>query len=68
MARAAGTLPGREPKLTTRQEEHLVQLYRAGGTSTADLAESFGVGRSTVHRAIDRAGAGSPERRAPTSP
>ncbi|WP_328291391.1 recombinase family protein [Kineococcus sp. NBC_00420] len=56
VARAAGKLRGRKPKLTPRQEEHLVGLYRAGDSSTADLAELFGVGRSTVYRAIDRAG------------
>jgi len=56
VARAAGKLRGRKPKLTPRQEAHLVDLHRAGGKSTADLAELFGVGRSTVYRAIERAG------------
>jgi len=63
VARAAGKLRGRKPKLTPRQEAHLVDLHRGGGKSTADLAELFGVGRSTVYRAIDRAGG-----RTPTAP
>ena len=56
VARAAGRLRGRKPKLTPRQEAHLVELYRAGGRTTTDLAHLFGVGRSTVYRAIERAG------------
>ncbi len=56
VARAAGKLRGRKPKLTPRQEEHLVQLHRAGEKNPAELAELFGVGRSTVYRAIERAG------------
>lgn len=56
VARAAGKLRGRRPKLTPRQEAHLVELYRAGGKTTTDLADLFGVGRSTVYRALERAG------------
>jgi len=37
-----------------RPEAHLVALHRAGEHSTAELAELFGVARSTVYRAIDR--------------
>lgn len=55
-ARAAGKLRGRKPKLTPRQEAHLVDLYRAGEKNPAELAELFSVGRSTVYRAIERAG------------
>jgi DNA invertase Pin-like site-specific DNA recombinase len=55
VARAAGKLRGRKPKLTPKQEEHLVALHRAG-ENPAELAELFGVGRSTVYRAIERAG------------
>ncbi|MGI4894670.1 MAG: helix-turn-helix domain-containing protein [Janthinobacterium lividum] len=56
---------GRKPKHTARQEAHLADLYRAGDTSTADLAELFGVGRSTVYRAIERAGGRSTPPNAP---
>ncbi|MGI8803555.1 MAG: recombinase family protein [Solirubrobacteraceae bacterium] len=56
VARAAGKLRGRKPKLTHKQEEHLVALHRAGEKNPAELAELFGVGRSTVYRAIERAG------------
>lgn len=37
------------------QERHLGQLHRAGEKNPAELAELFGVGRSTVYRASDRA-------------
>jgi DNA invertase Pin-like site-specific DNA recombinase len=40
-------------RLRTR-EGHLVALHEAGEHSTAELAELFGVGRSTVYRAIER--------------
>ncbi len=56
VARAAGKLRGRKPKLTPSQEAHLVDLHHAGEISPAELAEFFGVGRSTVYRAIERAG------------
>jgi DNA invertase Pin-like site-specific DNA recombinase len=55
VARAAGKLRGRKPKLSARQEAHLVKLHRAREKNPAELAELFGVGRSTVYRAIERA-------------
>lgn len=56
VARAKGHLRGKQPKLNTRQETHLVSLLRTGEYSTAELADLFGVGRSTVYRAIERDG------------
>ena len=55
VAKAKGRLRGRQPKLNPRQEAHLVALHRAGEHSTAELGDLFGVGRSTVYRAIERA-------------
>ncbi len=55
VAKAKGRLRGRQPKLSGRQEAHLVELYRGGEKSPAELAELFSVGRSTVYRAIQRA-------------
>lgn len=55
VARAAGRLRGRKPKLTPNQERHLVELHRAGDRTSSELAELFNVGRSTVYRAIERA-------------
>lgn len=43
VARAAGKLRGRKPKLSARQEAHLVDLHRAGTKNPAELAELFGV-------------------------
>jgi DNA invertase Pin-like site-specific DNA recombinase len=54
VAKARGRLRGRQPKLNPRQEAHLVALHRAGEHSTAELSDLFGVGRSTVYRAIER--------------
>ena len=55
IAKAAGKLRGRKPKLTPSQEKHLVQLHRTGAHTTSDIADLFGVARSTVYRAIRRA-------------
>jgi DNA invertase Pin-like site-specific DNA recombinase len=56
MARAKGRLRGKQPKLSPRQEAHLVQLYRAGEHTISELEELFTVTRSTVYRAVERAG------------
>jgi DNA invertase Pin-like site-specific DNA recombinase len=56
VAKAKGRLRGKQPKLSPRQEAHLVALWRAGGHTTLELAELFTVARSTVYRAIQRAG------------
>ena len=55
VAKAKGRLRGKQPKLTERQEAHLVALHRSGEHTTAELAELFNVARSTVYRALQRA-------------
>ena len=54
VARAKGRLRGKQPKLNQRQEAHLVALVKGGDHSTAELADLFGVARSTVYRAVER--------------
>ena len=56
VAKVKGRLRGKQPKLSLKQEAHLVSLYRAGEHTTAELAELFGVARSTVYRAVGRSG------------
>lgn len=56
VAKAKGKLRGKQPKLSKAQEAHLVSVYQAGTHTTAEIAELFGVARSTVYRAIKRAG------------
>ncbi len=56
VARAKGRLRGKQPKLSPTQETHLVELHRAGTYTSAELAELFSVARSTVYRALHRAG------------
>jgi DNA invertase Pin-like site-specific DNA recombinase len=53
-AKAKDRLRGKQPKLNRRQEAHLVSLVHGGEYSTLEVAELFGVGRSTVYRAIER--------------
>nr|WP_236646876.1 recombinase family protein [Micromonospora acroterricola] len=57
IAKAKGRLRRKAPRLSVRQEAHMVALHRAGEHTGAELAELFGVARSTVYRAIDRAAA-----------
>ncbi|PWJ53435.1 Site-specific DNA recombinase [Quadrisphaera granulorum] len=57
VAKAKGRLRGKPPKLSARQEAHLVELLVEGRHTTVEIAELFGVGRSTVYRAWHRAGA-----------
>jgi DNA invertase Pin-like site-specific DNA recombinase len=47
VARAKGRLRGKQPKLKSSQEAHFIDLRRAGGHTSAELAELFGVARST---------------------
>jgi DNA invertase Pin-like site-specific DNA recombinase len=54
VAKAKGRLRGNQPKLNPRQEAHLVSLVHSGEYSTLEVADLFGVGRSTVYRAIER--------------
>jgi len=54
VAKAKGHLRGKQPKLNHRQEANLVALLKDGETSTAELADLFGVARSTVYRAVER--------------
>jgi DNA invertase Pin-like site-specific DNA recombinase len=56
VAKSKGRLRGKQPKLTPLQERHLVKLYRQGSHTTGEIAELFSVARSTVYRAIQRAG------------
>ncbi|MEU5940963.1 recombinase family protein [Micromonospora sp. NPDC047548] len=61
IAKAKGRLRGKAPKLSAKQEAHLVALHKAGEHTSAELAELFGVARSTVYRAIERAAAAKPD-------
>jgi DNA invertase Pin-like site-specific DNA recombinase len=54
VAKAKGRLRGKQPKLNRRQEAHLVALLKCGEYSTPELADLFGVARSTVYRALER--------------
>lgn len=55
IAKAKGRLRGKKPKLSSKQEEHLMRLSDAGEHTVAELAELFSVSRGTVYRARERA-------------
>ena len=65
VAKAKGRLRGKQPKLSPKQEAHLVALYRAGEHTVSELEELFPVTRSTIYRAVSRAGGHSPSAPAP---
>ncbi len=54
IAKSKGNLRGKQPKLTSRQQTHLVQLHAAGEHTIAELAELFAVSRPTVYRVLER--------------
>jgi DNA invertase Pin-like site-specific DNA recombinase len=62
LAKARGRLRGKQPKLKPKQEEHLALLYTEGNHTNAELMELFGIGRSTIYRALDRQSVAIPRR------
>ena len=54
VAKAKGRLRGKQPKLKPNQAKHLLELHDSGTYTQAELAEPFGVGRSTIYRTIER--------------
>ena len=54
VARAKGRLRGKQPKLKPNLAKHLLELHDLGTYSVTELAELFGVGRSTVYRTVER--------------
>jgi DNA invertase Pin-like site-specific DNA recombinase len=54
VAKAKGRLRGKQPKLKPNQAKHLLELHDSGTYTQAELAERFGVGRSTIYRTIER--------------
>ena len=65
VAKAKGRLRGKQPKLSKTQKRHLVSLHQSGAHTTTEMAELFGVARSTVYRAIQRETPASPPELAP---
>ena len=57
VARANGRLKGKKPKLTTSQDAELLALHNSGEHTISELAERLSVGRATIYRALERAGA-----------
>jgi len=54
VAKPKGRLRGKQPKLKPNQAKHLLELHDSGNYTQAELAELFGVGRSTIYRTIER--------------
>jgi hypothetical protein len=54
VAKANGRLRGKQPKLKPNQAKHRLELHDLGTYTQAELAELFGVGRSTIYRTLKR--------------
>jgi DNA invertase Pin-like site-specific DNA recombinase len=65
VAKANGRLRGKQPKLKPNQAKHLLDLHDLGTYTQAELAELFGVGRSTICRTLSGCGL---RRRNPNNP
>lgn len=60
IARQKGRLKGKPPKLTARQQAHLVEQHNAGHHTISELAELFNVSRATIYRVLQRQAASEP--------
>ncbi len=58
-ARARGRRGGRRPKLTDHQAALAQQLYDAGGHTVQEIADMFGVPRTTVYGHLEKASVGN---------
>ena len=56
IARAKGTLRGKQPKLSEKQQKELGRMHATGECSISDLAEVFSVSRPTIYRTLQRIG------------
>jgi DNA invertase Pin-like site-specific DNA recombinase len=54
IARARGRLKGKQPKLSARQQRHLLELHERGEHTVSELAELFSISRASVYRALTR--------------
>ncbi|WAU82127.1 recombinase family protein [Streptomyces sp. Qhu-G9] len=54
VARAKGKLSGKQPKITTCQQTHMVQQHQSGEHTIADLVELFSVSRATDYHVLER--------------
>lgn len=54
-ARAKGRMPGRKPRLTTTQQEEVVDAVTSGRKTAADMARLFNIHPSTISRLVARA-------------
>ncbi|WP_336653522.1 MULTISPECIES: recombinase family protein [unclassified Leucobacter] len=54
IAKRAGRLRGRQPKLSAAKRKHLLELAAAGKHTQAELGELLGVSRTTIYRELRR--------------
>ena len=66
VAKAKGRLRGKQPKLKPNHAKHLLELHDLGTYTQAELAELFGIGRSTIYWTIERIRPKPPEPERPS--
>ncbi len=52
IAKAKGRLKGKQPSLSKIQQRELLRMYQSGEYTSAELADMFKVGRSTIYRTL----------------
>lgn len=52
IAKKKGKLRGKQPKLTSRQQQHVHQMYASGEYTQADIAELMNVSDRTIRRVL----------------
>lgn len=55
IAKAAGKLRGKQPKLSPQQAKLMVECYRDGKYTVTEVGAMFGISRATVHRVVNAA-------------
>lgn len=55
IAKAAGKLRGKQPKLSPQQAKLMIECYRDGQYTVTEVGAMFGVSRATVHRVVNAA-------------
>ena len=54
IAKEKGRLRGKQPKLSVEQQLAVVEYYRSGNRTQAEIARLFGVSDRTIRRVLEK--------------
>lgn len=58
---AKGRLRGRQPKLSSKQQQELHRMHATGNYTITDLTDIFSVSRPTIYRTLERVQSSPPK-------